>query len=39
MNRFNDLYKSLKGFVEPQYTKEREGTQMRAWRCAAVDLP
>ena len=25
MNRFNDLYKSLKEFVEPLYTKEREG--------------
>ncbi len=30
MNRFNDLYKSLKVFVEPLYTKDREGTQMRA---------
>ena len=29
MNRFNDLYKSLKGFVETLYTKDREGTQMR----------
>lgn len=36
MNRFNDLYKSLKEFVEPLYTKEREGTQMRVRGCAAV---
>ena len=30
MNRFNDLYKSLKEFVEVLHTKDREGTQMRA---------
>ena len=36
MNCFNDLYKSFKGFIEPLYTKEREGAQMRARRCAAV---